>query len=86
MRRLSRRAAVMVAAPTLAVILVGGSRVASASHTNGSNASSGISASESYGGRNHGPDHVSLPTGRSHGPDHVAVTSGRDHGPGHVRP
>ena len=68
MGHLSRRAAVMVATPILALgILVGGS-VASASPT----------------GRNHGPDHVALTTGRNHGPDHVALTTGRNHGPDHV--
>ena len=71
MGHLSRRAAVMVATPILALgILVGGFRVASASPT----------------GYNHGPDHVALTTVHNHGPDHVALTTGRDHGPDHVRP
>ena len=63
MGHLSRRGAVMVATPILALgILVGGFRVASASPTDGRSSSSGISTSETYGGRDHSPDHVSATT------------------------
>jgi hypothetical protein len=87
MAQRSRRAAIIVATPILAsgIFLGVAGAAASTSPRDNGYSSSGISASESHSGRDHGLNHVAPAAGRDHGPGHVAPATGRDHGPNHVR-